>query len=59
MKLYFACLNDSWQEKEHITYNINTTSKWKITSSAEKMNKGKAPAQAVLKTKGFQQDSLL
>ena len=37
MKLYL-------QEKEHMS-NKATTSKWKMTSSAEKRNKGKAPAQ--------------
>ena len=32
-----------WQEKEH-TSNKATTSKWKMTFSVEKRNKGKAPA---------------
>ena len=41
-----------WQEHEHVS-NKATTSKWKMTSSAEKRNKGKAPAQ------GYSQDKRL
>ena len=52
-KIHSACLNNLWQEKEQITYNISTTSKWKMTSSAEKRNKGKAPVQ------GYPQDKRL
>ena len=52
-KIHYARLNISEQEKEQITYNTSTTSKWKMTSSAEKRNKGKAPAQ------GYPQDKRL
>ena len=53
MKIYFASSNTFWQEMEHINNN-NTLSKGKkMTSLAEKKNKGKAPAQ------GYPQDKRL
>ena len=36
-------LNSIYRKKEHMS-NKATISKWKMTSSAEKRNKGKAPA---------------
>ena len=52
-KIHYACLNISEQKKKQITYNTSTTSKWKMTSSTKKRNKGKAPTQ------GYPQDKRL